>query len=449
MKKFNYLWMCLVLTLFACTKESVADNFQPQNQIEVNIDGVEFTETSLTIDQAVKSMDFVQRNIDGNNHRKKTIRNVDLLTTLDIKANAVTRVSGNETADQPLAYVVNFENEEGYAILAADTNLPPVIMLGDEGNFSTEKYLDFVQGNTTRAGGELTEVEDMQYTMITNSIVFPTPTPMAPNNPRDTAVMVRCLPLVPTKWGQRAPYNYYAKTDDNQTAKAGCVPVAFAQTLASLSYHHNFTPSVEIDPDYPVNWTLINSQIANGTIKYNSDDTSNGALNAASLIRAVGNGVEAQYGIDKTSANTFEIANELNRMGCTNTSFKIKDSVTTNDLFTMIVSRNTPIPTRASHRITTDSLAHHAFILDGWLRLEYTGDVIIGLNIISKRHQSDLVHVNFGWNGICDGYYLPTAFNLSTSSNDEYVEDNDILAHGNYNFNIDVAYVLYNLPANN
>lgn len=442
MKNFNYLCLSLVLVLFACTKEVGMEENLTTNKIEVNTDGVEFAESSLTIDQAVKSMEFVQRNMDGYNHRKKSIKNVDLLTTLDIKANAVTRASGDETADQPLAYVVNFEDNGGYAILAADTNLPPVIMLGDEGNFSTEEYLDFVQNNTTRSGLELTEVEDIQYTMITNSIVLPPAYPQAPRNPRDTVVMVRCLPLVATKWGQREPYNYYAPLVDGQKTLAGCVPVACAQTLASLSYHHNFTPSVEIDPEYPVNWSMINAAISNGIIKYNTNDTSNSALNVASLIRAIGARFNASYGLSATSSYTELFKDELIRLGCSQAEYLPTDSVSTDDLFDMIVDKNYPVTSRAED---TNTHVGHSFILDGWLRLEYTHDVVSGLNITSNRQQFDLVHVNFGWNGKSDGYYLPTSFNISAEAFREYIEENDISIYYNYNFASGIRYIIYEL----
>ena len=161
MKKFSYFCLTLVLMLsYACVKEEAVTTTQQPEYI-VNNDGVELAESSLTVEQALKNMDFVQRNIEDSYRRKREIKNIDLLSTSDVRGNTVTRSSGDATAEQPLAYVVNFEDNGGYAILAADTQLPPVIMIGDEGNFSTEKYLEFLQQNTTRSGVEITDVEDI------------------------------------------------------------------------------------------------------------------------------------------------------------------------------------------------------------------------------------------------------------------------------------------------
>ena len=450
MKKFSYFCLTLVLMLsYACVKEEAVTTTQQPEYI-VNNDGVELAESSLTVEQALKNMDFVQRNIEDSYRRKREIKNIDLLSTSDVRGNTVTRSSGDATAEQPLAYVVNFEDNGGYAILAADAQLPPVIMIGDEGNFSTEKYLEFLQQNTTRSGAELSVVEDLQYAMITNSLILtPTPMPNAPSNFRDTTVMVRCLPLVSTKWGQNKPYNYYAKTKTGLEAKAGCVPVACAQVLASLSYHHNFIPSVAIDSNYPVNWYKINADISNDKIRYSTNETSTNALNVASLIRALGTATNAIYGEEVTTASVTRFANVLLNLGCSQAENKNHDVISLNDLFTMIVNKNQPIFTSA-RRVDGDDTKGHAFVLDGWLRLEYTYSIVASagagsINITDGRDQFDLVHINFGWSGSADGYYLPGAFNIASDEFDDYYEDNDSPSNMNRNYNLNVAYILYEL----
>lgn len=61
------------------------------------------------------------------------------------------------------------------------------------------------------------------------------------------------------------------------------------------------------------------------------------------------------------------------------------------------------------------------------------------------QKQFDLVHVNFGWGGSADGYYLPHAFDISDSEFDDYHEDNDIVNNTNINYNLLVKYMMYNL----
>lgn len=65
-----------------------------------------------------------------------------------------------------------------------------------------------------------------------------------------------------------------------------------------------------------------------------------------------------------------------------------------------------------------------------------------------NRSQFDLVHVNFGWNGSCDGYYIPGTFDLSTGEFDEYTEENDAVGTKPYIYKYVVEYLTYDLYHN-
>lgn len=61
------------------------------------------------------------------------------------------------------------------------------------------------------------------------------------------------------------------------------------------------------------------------------------------------------------------------------------------------------------------------------------------------QHKFDLVHVNFGWNGTCDGYYLPGAFDTTSNEFNEYAESNDIDVIRSYDYSLNVYYITYDL----
>ena len=131
--------------------------------------------------------------------------------------------------------------------------------------------------------------------------------------------------------------------------------------------------------------------------------------------------------------------------------------ITRDNLFNMIVNKNYPIPTQASR---SDEYANmnsfgHSFILDGWLRLEYSitttefVDPIFGEpSFVTDNTQRifDLTHVNFGWNGENDGYYLPEAFDLTTDKYREYAEEGDIDIYKPKVYDLNVQYLTYDLP---
>ena len=57
----------------------------------------------------------------------------------------------------------------------------------------------------------------------------------------------------------------------------------------------------------------------------------------------------------------------------------------------------------------------------------------------------DLVHINFGWNGRCDGYYLPDAIDLTEAKYAEYAEDADIVLTSYRVYNLNIGYIIYSL----
>ena len=271
----------------------------------------------------------------------------------------------------------------------------------------------------------------------------------------DTTVIFKCSPLVRTKWGQIDPYNYYAPNDpyaNNQKSKAGCVPVAGAQTLAALCYHHNWRPTTQLSNNYSIDWDFINRMIFNDYITFQENDHSARALAVASLIRAIGEDVNANYSYEGTGSNNIKLVDTYEKLGLTNVligSETLGDRITRSDIFDMIINKNFPVTTQA---IDSSIQAGHSFILDGWLRLEYSilnidyansGNGQNTTNINNTQYNFDLVHVNMGSNGKYDGYYLPDAFDLTTDKYHEYAEENDQAQVNIYVFDLNVAYMTY------
>ena len=452
MKK-SYL-MLLLVTMFAL----VACN---HNDSEVVVDTTQTNENAIidgkvSLTRAISNADFVFRNTEELGNKTRKIKSVDVLK----RANANSRVTRTSSLDEQdaLAYVVNYDNNEGFAILAATTKLPPVISIGDEGNFNTEGFVNFIQNNgATRSGEEINPAQEVQYAIINNSLILP---PINVGEQEllgvDTTVMFKCLPLTPTKWGQESPYNYYAYDPNNQKAKAGCVPIAGAQVLASLCYHHNWRPTTQLSSTYHIDWYAINRMMFYDIFKFASNDYSDNALTVASLVRAVGEDVNASYGVNQTGAPTENLANTYLKLGMSSAEY-YPDNYNTpfmkQEVFNMIVNLNYPVNARARSN-SSNGYVGHSFIFDGWLRLEYS---LLGYSTIENipgvleriddnfQRSLDLVHINFGWYGYSDGYYLPDAINLTTDKYREYAEDNDKELKMEYVFELNPAYIIYNL----
>jgi len=454
MKK-SYL-MLLLVAMFAL----VACNY---NESEVVVDTTQTNENAIidgkvSLTRAISNADFVFRNTEEHGNKTRKIKSVDVLK----RANANSRVTRTSSLDEQdaLAYVVNYDNNEGFAILAATTKLPPVISIGDEGNFNTEGFVNFIQNNgATRSEEEIHPAQEVQYAVISNSLLLQS----AGYGDLllrgvDTTMILKCLPLVKTKWSQDPPYNYYSPFLPNSSttkSAAGCVPVAGAQTLASLCYHHNWRPTVQLSDEYYMDWYIINRIIFNDIIEFLYHDNSTNALAVASFIRAVGEDVNASYGTD-TSAHLSDLENTYEKLGMLSVRYGNEGTflpVTREKIFDMIISENYPVTTLAQ-RETRGTTKGHAFVLDGWLRLEYSlisfNNIVVSPGVMDALEDNlqrslDLVHVNFGWGGSCDGYYLPDAFDLNADKYREYAEDDDDPSNMSYVYDLDILYTIYSL----
>lgn len=408
----------------------------------------ESLETFVSFEQAISNADFVYKNIDGNHRRK--IQDVGLLTR-----SALSPSTRSSEDDEPLAYVVNYSDNQGYAILAATDELPPVLALGDEGNFSMNNFVEYVSGGGTRTGNAILSPEqELQYEIVNNSLNLIVGPNINYGTYVDTAILMKCMPLVPVKWNQSAPYNMYAPKEGNVSCLAGCVPVACAQTLATLCYRHNFRPSVEINENYLVDWYTINNLICADTVKYASYQDTPGSRAVATLIRSIGEEIDAEYGVEETPAYMSDAVDLYEKLGLRNVRAKYNSTPSTLDsLFLNIVDKNYPVDCCASRTAEDGKLKRHCFNVDGWLRLQYTHSSLEGVSVggetifreEKRQRMFDLLHINLGWGGSCDGYYLPGSFDLSSNEFGEYDEENDGSNTAQRIYDINVVYYMFDL----
>ena len=132
MKNMKYLSLLAILGLLVgCTSDLTTEEVpQPPSVPEQKISHVVPGENPPTaenphavpVEQALEELQSVLEEIDT-----------------PAEDGAVTR--SEATADvEDLLYIVNFENEAGYAILGADDRLEPVYAVVDEGSLTTEDF---------------------------------------------------------------------------------------------------------------------------------------------------------------------------------------------------------------------------------------------------------------------------------------------------------------------
>ncbi|WP_147637795.1 C10 family peptidase [Alistipes sp.] len=386
---------------------------------------------AVPIDQALEELDDLLGVIDGQGTRAGGVRTVAQVQTLHAQALPLTR-SASEPGEQPenLLYVVNFEDDAGYAVLGADDRLPAVLAVTDEGSLTTEELVRAANGQT--APEEFTFPNEMLMNYVSGiggiggggiggGGIGGGGIPTGPFTDFDTQLgnppagfegyewsdwknLEYVAPMVTTRWHQEDPFNRHCPVIGGETCVAGCAAIAMAQIVASNHLHHNVSPG-RIG-NISLNWTLIRQGIIDPDLLNRNSSIAN---QVALLVAALGLKLGMNYGVTQSGASIDDAEycfKYIGYKGVNNHTFR------PSYVRTMLWERQRPTYVRAVNA----QKEGHAWVADGWLyrrRDQYA--VIFGKRSdysVSNQTQT-LMHCNFGWGGRCDGFYHIGLFNTN------------------------------------
>ena len=296
MKKYLFLLLA-AFALVACESEPYHEVLSESNSSTQQWDIEELNDYRVSHEVAV------ERAIKAINDLKEMpqTRTADLRVskTQVVRNRAKTRTDFNIDT---LFYLINFEDNQGFALIAADERNTDVFMLAEEGSLDVEHlepnspmnyFLDCATGYAT--------YELLNSPRIDNEIIVERDTNfLEPGTPRDyplmeyDGVLYHCKTEIKTytyssytitEWHQGAPYNNKCFTDDNQPAVAGCVAIAMAQIMA---FHQH--------PD-TYNWDdmLISATVPPFYVR--------GVEAVSTLVADIGEAVDMNYGVNSSSSN--------------------------------------------------------------------------------------------------------------------------------------------------
>lgn len=211
-------------------------------------------------------------------------------------------------------------------------------------------------------------------------------------------------PLIMTQWSQDMPYNQLCPIYKGKNAYTGCVATATAQVMnfykypsvgtGEISYYwehgvENLSANLS---DYPLVWDNMLSTYPDA-----NTGTDNQREAIANLMKSVGFSLHMNYGDDSSggsSAFGYDIPNAL----VDNFHYDVGVRSEYRDLYEYAVWEsmiyNELSESRPLVYLGKGSGGGHAFVCDG-----YQGD--------------GLFHINWGWNGMSDGYFLLSALDPS------------------------------------
>ena len=323
-------------------------------------------------------------------------------------------------------YVVNYEDDAGFAILSADRQLPSVLGYADNGNITDtmtnpgiklflERLPDFVA--TSLRWDSLPDPDPP-----VNPPVDPDPgggggTGPSPD-PSDTTVVYRYHhngiqrgditgPYVSVRWGQGAPFN--DNTPEcmlNWNTPAGCVAIAMLQIM---SYHQYPTASTTIGTGNSIvlDWPVLKTATTGQMMLHNP-----GRTQLANFIRRIGEDVHMVYTCAESGAYTNDADRVLKSYGyLTDGIHDYNWTAVRNDL-----DRMRPVYVRG---VSVEG--GHAWVIDGYMKARVPVDVFMdvydsngnflrGYYLGIQYEYEYLPHCNWGWDGSSNGYFYSGVF---------------------------------------
>lgn len=281
-------------------------------------------------------------------------------------------VTRSDSEDSILYYIVNFGNDEGFAILSADNRLLPVYAFSNEGSISLN--------DTTED-----KILDSYIKSLPRN---PEVNPLVITDPIQNYGYERLVaPFIPTGMrplSQKTPFNSYTPSCSNSIGSnghyfTGCAPVAMTAFMACYQYP-----------------TTINGT----TINWNAIRTSCSPSDVISLQSAFCNSKYLGLTYDPSdggaSCSSEKIISAFNKLGY---SSSVETDFNSTDIVNILKTKK-PV-----FLIGKNTSAGHAWVLDG-LFAYYTTSLspIVGAPNI-KTYTNYYYHCFWGWAGSHNGYF--------------------------------------------
>ena len=452
MKRVLLFTIAAMVVAVSCQREVV------YNEGPCVVENEAFVENTNTrsYDEALSIAEGALKVVEGDDTRSKTKR-VIMRNDGQTVMRPVTR--GSEVSEEPIMYVFNNEDNQGFTIVAADRTLDPIIAVTENGSYTYGEPTGVDAFDTFMAG-------------VVERIVPGDPTlPGLSIGPTPIYIMdtiryeyTKVGPLLTTMWGQRGVY-----ARETILGRVGCGPVAIAQVMA----YHRYPETLELTYKNPsttitLNWTdILKHTIGEGEnpgllLTSYMCDCGCDYVAMSQLLREVGTRTGIDYGYSITNGGVdvnidmADARSALRSFGYNATMFAPQfpgyQFYDTDMLADLRESR--PVLLCGQDRSLEEG---HIWVADGYYYIDseidyykenpnynpsLNNDVPQYIYDHTKISQNELVHFNWGWNGMCNGWFQIDYF----VSNDADVYDDPNLNNEietNFCYYIDLLYNIY------
>lgn len=456
MKKFiTNAWLLFVAmatsvatsSMLTSCSNSIDEPLQKENSSQHTAISLLRTEEEA-IDIAIKSLALLDRDV------PKSRASLSMIADVTVVRSETKSRSGAQ--GDTLLYAVNFTDNQGFALIPASKQVPELLAITENGNYSAASSQDNPGFNMYM---------DISKQFLTNLKTIDPDSVSTPLNPdknndlgldfkpfetdpnrqfqemketEDTTWFYRVMPRVKVRWDQHPPYGDLAKNKI-----AGCAPVAMAQCMSFFNHpkHMNFTfENRELNELY-IDWDELKLHIEgyykNCTCPYYKREINHKHL--AHIIRQIGEDAGSKYDMttNQTGTRTPSTMNLLRKHG-----FKVGELIDYKcENGTNI--KNGLILIRGKGKNKNGQDGAHIWVLDGVKNFVVTHTCFYRKNgsanwevMSQSKHKYHFNHFNWGWGGYCDGWFNDMVFNSDNPIDYSYFNQGYVDEGWNFTQNI-------------
>ena len=299
----------------------------------------------------------------------------------------------------PTLYAFSTGSDEGFSILSADDCAAPVLGYSESGRWDTDNLppqIEWWMGEYSR---------QIEYARANPQRFKPLRAPAKAQETRADTYGDPIAPMVTAMWDQTYPFNNECPYDGNSRSVTGCVATAMAQVMYYWKYPEAGIGEITYlngsgnQEELSIDLSAKRFDWANMIDNYRFSSTLLQRDAVAYLMKACGYSVRMNYSAGSSGTKSELVPAALR----TNFSYdKDAQLLARGSSFTE-KSWNTKIyeelkyvgPVIYSGTADLSSRMGHCFVCDGYDKDGY-------------------FHINWGWSGVCNGYFLLSALNPDT-----------------------------------
>ena len=360
---------------------------------------------------------------------------------------------GSETEEEPIMYVFNNEDNQGFTVVAADRSQQPLIAVTEYGNYTF---------------GKPTGVEPFDLLMedVVTTLSFNPPTLIDPEIPLDPTpgcyfdtvdIYERMDPLIATKWHQEGIFG-----NECTNGVSGCAATAFGQIMAYHGYPASITLTHNNNTNLSLDWDNIRRIITGNEIFLRDREPKE---QIGLLLREIGERMNMYYDNDRSvsGATSQNILRGIRNLGYSAASINENTTVGL-DFFELKYNIGNGFPVIVLG--VREGNIGHAWIADGIHRREYAIYMYVTnpnydptiiynnpeppyiLGEITDQVFERLVHYNWGRpNGSCNGWFTTSCYSLDDAESYDNNQSNNH-AGSIYNYCYDIV-IISDIQPNN